>query len=39
MPRSTAHYLHQRAAALRDEADRRVGRDDEAFWDAVADYP
>jgi hypothetical protein len=39
MPRSTEHYIHQRAAALRDEADRRMGRDDEAFWDAMADHP
>jgi hypothetical protein len=39
MPRSTSHYIHQRAAALRDEADSRMGRDDEAFWDAMADYP
>ena len=39
MPRSTEHYIHKRAAALRDEADRCVGRDDEAFWDAMADYP
>lgn len=39
MPRSTHHYIHQRAAALRDEADRSMGRDDDAFWDATADYP
>ncbi len=39
MPRSTEHYIHARAAALRDEADRSVGRDDDAFWDAMADYP
>ena len=39
MPRSTEHYIHQRAAALRDEADRSTGRDDDAFWDAIANYP
>jgi hypothetical protein len=39
MPRSTAQYIHQRAAGLREEADRSMGRDDEAFWDAMADYP
>ena len=39
MPRSTEHYIHQRAAALRDEADRGMGRDHDAFWDALADYP
>jgi hypothetical protein len=39
MPRSTEHYIHKRAFALRDEGDRRMGRDDDAFWDATADYP
>ena len=39
MPRSTGQYIHNRAAALRDEADQSMGRDDEAFWDAMADYP
>jgi hypothetical protein len=40
MPRSTEHYIHKRAIALRDEADRSRGRDDDdAFWDAMADYP
>lgn len=39
MPRSTEHHIHKRAAALRDEADRSAGRDDDAFWDAMADYP
>jgi hypothetical protein len=35
MPRSTEHYIHKRAIALRDEAARRIGRDDDAFWDAL----
>lgn len=35
MPRSTEHYIHKRAIALRDEADRRIGRDDDAFWDST----
>ena len=26
-------------AALRDEADRGMGRDYDSFWDALADYP
>jgi len=38
MPRSTGQYIHQRAAALRDEADRGTGRDDDAFWDAMSGY-
>jgi hypothetical protein len=38
MPRSTGQYIHKRAAALRDEADRSMGRDDDAFWDVIADY-
>ncbi len=32
MPRSTEHHIHKRAMALRDEAARRIGRDDESFW-------
>ncbi|MGO4442312.1 hypothetical protein AB4Z42_03050 [Mycobacterium sp. 2YAF39] len=39
MPRSTHQYIHKRAAALRDEADRSMGRDDDAFWKAMADRP
>jgi len=43
MPRSTGHYIRKRAEALRDEADRSLGRDDTAlraaFWDAIADCP
>jgi hypothetical protein len=35
MPRSTEHYIHKRAIALREEADRRIGRDDDAFWDSM----
>jgi hypothetical protein len=39
MPRSTHQYIHKRAAALRDEADQSMGRDDDAFWKAMADRP
>jgi hypothetical protein len=35
MPRSTSQHIHNRAAALRDEADRIMGRDEDAFWDAL----
>jgi hypothetical protein len=35
MPRSTEQYIHKRVTALRDEADRRIGRDDEAFWNSL----
>jgi hypothetical protein len=35
MPRSTEHYIHKRAMALRDEAGRRTGRDPDSFWDSL----
>ena len=35
MPRSTEHYIHNRAIALREDADRRIGRDDDAFWNST----
>ena len=35
MPRSTEHYIHKRAIALREEADRRIGRDETTFWDST----
>lgn len=38
MPRSTEHHIHKRAGALRDEADRSMGRDDDAFWADTPDY-
>ena len=35
MPRSTEHYIHKRVIAMRDEAARTMGFDDDAFWDAL----
>ena len=35
MPRSTEHHIHKRAMALREEALRSTGRDDDAFWDSL----
>jgi hypothetical protein len=35
MPRSTEHYIHKRFMALRDEAARSMGIDEEAFWNSL----
>ena len=37
MPRSTGQYIHNRAAALRDEADRGLHRYSDAYWDGLDD--
>jgi hypothetical protein len=38
MPRSTEQYIHNRVLALRDEAARLIGRDDDAFWNSLLAY-
>lgn len=39
MPRGTEHRIYTRAMALRARADLLTGRDDDHFWDRLADYP
>ena len=33
MPRSTEQHIHKRVMALREEALRSTGRDNDAFWE------
>jgi hypothetical protein len=35
MPRATEYRIHQRVLALRDEAARIAGEDDDAFWNRL----
>jgi hypothetical protein len=35
MPRSTEQHIHKRVLALRDEAMKRIGRDDDSFWESL----
>ncbi|WP_197375810.1 hypothetical protein [Mycolicibacterium baixiangningiae] len=38
MPRSTEYRIHKRVVALRAEAARLTGRDDDTFWDRIARF-
>jgi hypothetical protein len=35
MPRATEYDIHKRVLALREEAARLSGRNDDAFWEAL----
>ena len=35
MPRSTEQHIHKRVMALREEALRSTGRDNDAFWESL----
>lgn len=39
MPRGTEHRIYTRAMALRAKAALMTGRDDDRFWDRLADQP
>jgi hypothetical protein len=35
IPRSTEQHIHRRVLALRDEAMKITGRDDDSFWESL----